>query len=75
MESQTLIMSTSKIAALVLIVVGGILLYFGYTASESALESFTETVTGRFTDQTTMYIVGGAACAVVGVGLLLFGKK
>ena len=67
-------MSTSKIAALVLIVVGGILLYFGYTASESALESITETVTGRFTDQTTMYIVGGAACAVVGVGLLLFGR-
>lgn len=68
-------MSTTKLAALVLIVVGGILLYFGYTASESALESVTETVTGRYTDQTTMYLIGGAACAVLGVGLLLFGKK
>lgn len=68
-------MSTTKIAALVLIVVGGILLYFGYMASESVFESVTETVTGRFTDQTTMYLVGGAACAVVGVALLLFGKK
>ncbi len=68
-------MSTTKLVALVLIVVGGILLYFGYTASQSALESITETVTGRFTDQTTMYLVGGAACAVVGVGLFLFGKK
>ena len=55
--------------------VGGALLYFGYTASESAFESITETVTGRYTDQTTMYLIGGAACAVVGVGLLLFGKK
>lgn len=68
-------MSTAKIAGLVLVVVGGILLYFGYTASESALESVSQTVTGRFTDETTMYLVGGAAAAVVGAGLLLFGKK
>ncbi len=68
-------MSNSKILALVLIVVGGVLLYFGYTASGSPLESVTETVTGRYTDQTTMYLVGGAACAAVGVGLLLFGRK
>lgn len=68
-------MSTARLAGLVLIVVGGILLYFGYSASESALESVTETVTGRFSDQTTLYIIGGAACAVVGAGLLLFGKK
>jgi hypothetical protein len=68
-------MSTTKLVALVLIVVGGALLYFGYTASGSALESVTETVTGRYSDQTTMYLIGGAACAAVGVGLLLFGKK
>lgn len=68
-------MLISKLAGLVLIVVGGILLYFGYSATESALETVTETVTGRFSDTTTMYLVGGAACAVVGVGLLLFGKK
>ncbi len=75
MGDRTLNMSTTKLAALVLIVVGGILLYFGYSASESAFESVTESVTGRFTDQTTMYLIGGAACAVVGAGLLLFGKK
>ena len=68
-------MSTTKLVALVLIVVGGALLYFGYTASGSALESVTETATGRYSDQTTMYLIGGAACAAVGVGLLLFGKK
>ena len=67
--------STARLAGLVLIVVGGILLYFGYNASETAIESVTETVTGRFSDQTTLYIIGGAACAVVGAGLLLFGKK
>ena len=68
-------MSTTKLAALVLIVVGGILLYFGYNDSVSAFESVTETVTGRYSDQTMLYLIGGAACAVVGVGLLLFGKK
>lgn len=68
-------MSTSKLAGLVLVVVGGILLYFGYSASGSAFETVTETVTGRYTDRTTLYLVGGAACAVVGAGLLIFGKK
>ena len=68
-------MSTTKLAALILIVVGGILLYFGYTASGSALESVTETVTGRYTDQTTLFLISGAVCAVAGVALLLFGKK
>lgn len=72
---QTLTMSTAKMAGLVLIVVGGILLYFGYSASQSAFETVTETVTGRFSDETTWYLVGGAASAVLGVGLLLFGKK
>jgi len=50
-------------------------LYFGYSASESALESVTESLTGRYSDETTMYLIGGAACAVIGVSLLLFGKK
>ena len=68
-------MSTTKLAALVLIVVGGILLYFGFNASGSPLESVTETLTGRYSDQTTLYLMGGAVCAVVGAGLLLFGKK
>jgi hypothetical protein len=68
-------MSTTRLAALILIVVGGILLYFGYTASGSALESVTETVTGRYTDQTTLFLIGGAACAVAGAAILLFGKK
>ncbi len=68
-------MSTTKLAALVLIVVGGILLYFGFTASQSAFESISETVTGRFSDRTTIYLIAGAACTVVGAALLLFGKK
>jgi uncharacterized membrane protein len=68
-------MVTTKLAGLVLLVVGGILLYFGYNASETALESVTETVTGRFTDETTLYLIGGAVCAVLGAGLLIFGKK
>jgi len=68
-------MSTTKLAALVLIVVGGGLLYFGYSASGSALESVTESVTGRYSDATMMYLIGGAVCAVIGAGVLLFGKK
>lgn len=68
-------MSTTKLAAIVLLVVGGILLYFGYTSSQSVVESVTENVTGRFSDETTWYLVGGAACAAVGALVLLLGKK
>ena len=74
-DHRILTMTTTRLAALVLIVVGGGLLYFGFSASGSAFESITETVTGRYSDRTTMYLVGGAVCAVVGASLLLFGKK
>ena len=68
-------MSGSKILGLVLIVVGGILLYFGFNATDSVGEQVVEGVTGRYTDETMWYLIGGGAAAVVGLALLLFGKK
>lgn len=66
-------MTSSRILALVLLVVGLILLFFAYQSSQSVGDQVTEAVTGRFTDSTIWFLILGAASTVAGVGLLLFG--
>ncbi|SFX28948.1 DUF3185 family protein [Marinospirillum alkaliphilum] len=68
-------MTKSIVPALVLLVVGLILLFFAYQSSQSVGDQVTEAVTGRFTDSTIWFLILGAAAAVAGVGLLLFGKS
>lgn len=68
-------MSTNKIIGIVLIIVGGGLLFFGLQATGSLTEEVHETFTGRFTDETTWYLLGGAAAVVVGLIMALRGRK
>ncbi|MEQ9394630.1 MAG: DUF3185 family protein [Haliea sp.] len=68
-------MSSNRILALVMLVVGLILLFFAYQSSQSLGDQVTEAVTGRFTDSTTWFLLLGAAATAAGVGLLLFGKS
>lgn len=67
-------MGSPKLLGIVLVIVGIILLVFGFNASQSLGDQVTETVTGRFTDETMCYIIGGAVAVVVG-GFLALGKK
>jgi len=62
-------MSMPRIVGLVLAVVGVVLLIMGLNATESFSETVHEGITGRFTDKTTWFIVGGIA-AIVGGGAL-----
>jgi hypothetical protein len=66
-------MGISQIFGLALLVVGTLLLYFGFAASRGVGEQIHETFTGRFTKSTVGYFVLGAAAAIVGLGLLGFG--
>jgi hypothetical protein len=59
----------------VLLVVGVALLIVGVNASHSLADSLSNTFTGKFTEKTTWYIVGGAAAAVLGLIMLLTGGK
>lgn len=68
-------MMSNRILATVLLVVGLILLFFTYQSSQSLGDQVTEAVTGRFTNSTLWFLILGAAAAVAGVGLLLFGKS
>ncbi len=58
-------MSQQRIIGIVLLVVGLVLLIMGMNASDSIADQVSETFTGRFTDKTTWFIVGG-----IGLGLL-----
>jgi hypothetical protein len=64
-------MNSSRLIGIVLLGVGGVLLYLGLTASDSVADQVSKTFTGRFTKTTTWYIVGGAAAALFGA-LMLF---
>ena len=68
-------MGTKRIAGLVLLVVGAVLLYFGFQAADAPLEQARESLTGDYSDQTMLYLIGGAAAAVGGVALLFLGKR
>lgn len=65
----------SRVLAAVLLVVGLALLGFGLNATDSVSETVTEGVTGKFTDKTTLYLVGGGALAVAGVAMLFAGSR
>lgn len=59
-------MHPQRIVGIVLIVIGVALLVIGLNSSESVVDQVSETFTGRFTEKTTWYIIGGIALAVLG---------
>ena len=68
-------MNLQRIIGLVLVVVGVILLIIGVNASHSMADQVSDTFTGRFTDSTTWYIVGGIALGVLGLLIAAFGGR
>jgi drug/metabolite transporter (DMT)-like permease len=65
----------NRIIGLVVFAVGVVLLVFAYNSSNAPLEELSNTITGRYSDETMWYLVIGIA-AVVGGGLLAaFGSR
>ena len=64
-------MNLQSIVGVVLLLVGVILLSVGLNASHSLADQVSNTFTGRFTQATTWYIVGGIASALLGVLMVL----
>lgn len=64
-------MSQKKIIGIVLLVAGAIALYFGFNAANAPAEEISEALTGQYSDQTMIYLIGGAVAAVLGVVMLL----
>ena len=63
-------MPKSKIIAIVLLVVGAGLAFWGYQLSGSVGSQLSKTLTGSFTDKVMILYISGAASFVVGTYLL-----
>lgn len=64
-------MSISRIIGVILLVVGIVVLGFGINSSQAVPEKVMEGVTGRYTEHTMWYIIGGIALIVGGAALVL----
>jgi hypothetical protein len=62
-------MNLTRSIGLAVAAVGVVLLIMGLNATEAPLERLSETVSGRYTDQTIAYIIGGIAAVVGGIVL------
>lgn len=67
-------MVSNQLVGIILVVLGLVLLYFGWQSSESVAEQVTESLTGRFTDSTMWYIVGGGVALVAGA-FMVFARR
>jgi hypothetical protein len=63
-------MNTKRLIGVALLVVGLVLLYFGYQSSQGLDDQISEALTGEYTDTTMWYWILGAASAVVGLVLI-----
>jgi len=66
-------MSPQRIAGIVLLVIGVIVLIAGMNASHSVADQVSNSFTGRFTKDTMWYLIGGGAAALFGLLLVLGG--
>ena len=61
-----------RIIGIALLVIGVILLVYGFKAKDSVESKLTETFTGTPSDNTKQLLIGGAVASAVGIGLILF---
>jgi len=66
-------MSAQRIIGVVVFIAGIVLLVVGLSASHSVVDQVHNTFTGRYTDATMWYIIGGIIAAVFGGVLVIFG--
>ena len=64
-------MNIYKLIGIGLLVLGGILLYFGINATNSPMEELGESFTGKYSDETMMYLLGGGIAAAAGLFMML----
>jgi uncharacterized membrane protein len=64
-------MNQKRIIGIVLLVIGAIALYFGFNATNAPMEEVTEAFTGRYSDQTMLYLIVGAVAGIAGLVMLV----
>ncbi|MGE0652772.1 MAG: DUF3185 family protein [Alphaproteobacteria bacterium] len=64
-------MAIRRVLGVVILVIGVALLAFAFRSSNAPLEQLSDSVTGRFSDETMLFFILGIAAAVGG-GLIAF---
>lgn len=64
----------TRIVGIVLIIVGAILLYFSYEASQSLASEVSQMATNEPTDNAIWYLIGGVAAVIIGLYATIRGK-
>lgn len=67
-------MNTSKLIGIGLLVLGAVLLYFGFNATQSVGEELSEAFTGKYSQDTMFYLIGGGIAAIAGL-FMVFKKS
>ena len=62
-------MSFTRLLGLAILIVGVVLLIFGINSTHALNEKVVESVQGHYTNKTTLYIIGGIICIIIGSGL------
>ena len=65
----------TRIAGVVLFAIGVLLLGFAYHSTSAPLEKLSNTITGRYSNETMWYFAVGIAAAVGGGLLATFGSR
>lgn len=68
-------MNLTRILGAILLVVGTVLIVLGLQASTSLGDEMGNIFSGRFTQASTWQVAGGAAAAILGLFLVLFGRR
>jgi hypothetical protein len=66
-------MNASQMVGIVVLVLGAVLLGFTYQSSNAPLDQISSIVTGRYTDQTMWYLIGGIVLVLAGGLLTILG--
>jgi hypothetical protein len=64
-----------SVIGIALLVIGVVLIIFGMNASASLGSRLSELFTGAPSDRTLWLLLAGAAAAIVGIGMILAGRR
>jgi uncharacterized membrane protein YqhA len=68
-------MNSRSIAGIVVLVLGVILLVVGLNASHSVADQVSDTFSGKYTQNTMWYILGGVGLGLLGLLMTVFGIR
>jgi LPXTG-motif cell wall-anchored protein len=68
-------MNTGRTLGIAVLILGAVLLGFGYHFSEAPIDQISNALTGRYTDSTMWYIIAGITMVATGGFLTVFAKR